>query len=132
MLKKAILGFLASLVVLTSSLVYFVPNAKASAWYSQTYEEWLTKVVDSSNPDEIFGERYTAAQVQWVIYGLVLFLSTAGEQELFSCLLEPNKKRELIVDQIIENIIPVSSSVHNPYPFFFCCLRHFVDGATNL
>jgi hypothetical protein len=89
MLKKLLASILLAVFLLTS---IFVPIAKAqqSTWYNQTFEEWTTKVYDTntSPENEIFGERYTAAQVQWVIYGLVAFLTSAGQQEIFSCLSE--------------------------------------------
>lgn len=48
--------------------------ASAGTWYNQDFKTWYTKVADPTNPSEIFGERYTAAQVQWVIYGLFAFI----------------------------------------------------------
>lgn len=42
-------------------------------WYDQGYFQWYNRVYDQTNPTEIFGERYTAGQVQWIIYGLVAF-----------------------------------------------------------
>lgn len=43
-----------------------------SPWYSQGFPDWFIKVYGEDNPpSEIFGERYTAAQVQWVLYGLL-------------------------------------------------------------
>lgn len=72
--KKLILASIAALVLLFN---LSVPFAKAQAnpwyqgpWYLQGPVQWYSKVYDSSNPQEIFGERYTAAQVQWVIYSL--------------------------------------------------------------
>jgi hypothetical protein len=44
-------------------------------------------VFNEDNPDEIFGERYTYAQVEWIIYSVVAFLTFAGDQEVFGCLL---------------------------------------------
>lgn len=60
-------------------------------WYDQNFYEWYTKVYDEnySTPSEIFGERYTAAQVQWVIYSIpsVFFnLITGGNHDLGVCL----------------------------------------------
>lgn len=40
-------------------------------WYNQNFFQWFIKVYENSNPQEIFGERYTAAQVQWIFYSLV-------------------------------------------------------------
>jgi len=44
-----------------------------TSWYSQDPIEWYLKVYDkdASPPNEIFGERYTAAQVQWVVYSFI-------------------------------------------------------------
>jgi hypothetical protein len=90
-LKKIILSFFVFLVLSFS----FVPAAYAQAtnsgptgpWYNQSFKEWFTKVNDSPE-NEIFGERYTAAQVQWVIYGLFYFIINggSGNNEVLSCL----------------------------------------------
>jgi len=88
MLRKFLLSFLSFVILLTSSLTYFsVPRVYAQAdtqpWYFQSFPQWYTKVYDTqtSPPQEIFGERYTAAQVQWVMYSLIAlfpnFASTA-------------------------------------------------------
>ncbi|MGB6882213.1 MAG: hypothetical protein WBD86_02845, partial [Microgenomates group bacterium] len=47
-----------------------------------------TKVYDSPG-NEIFGERYTAAQVEWIIYGLFAFVlnKTTGDPETTNCLM---------------------------------------------
>jgi hypothetical protein len=57
-------------------------NTSTPTWYNQSFQEWYGKVYDPSNPNEIFGERYTAAQVQWIVYGLFSFLvnSATGPQ----------------------------------------------------
>lgn len=94
MLKKLIFSFLASLIFFFS----FVPNlltVKAASttpsWYNSSFSEWYGKVYDPNNPSEIFGERYTAAQVQWVVYGLFAFLvnSVTGPEnaKLVQCFL---------------------------------------------
>lgn len=85
LLKKLTFSFLTALIVFVS----FAPNlltvkaAKAAAapapsaaptWYNSSFKDWYGKVYDPNNPSEIFGERYTAAQVQWVMYGLWAFL----------------------------------------------------------
>lgn len=71
--KKFIFSFLTVLIVLFSFAPYFSP-AKAQTWYNQSFQEWYGKVYDPTNPSEIFGERYTAGQVQWIVYGLMSFL----------------------------------------------------------
>jgi len=73
LLKKISLFFLSFLVLISSYLTILAPSANAqSTWYSQNPFEWYIKVFDeeTSPPNEIFGERYTAAQVQWIIWSL--------------------------------------------------------------
>lgn len=87
MLKKVLLVFL-GLIVVFSSLI--APVAKAEGeWYDQSFQQWNEKVFDTDNPDEIFGERYTRAQVQWIIYSLASFtLSTVNPDanKIISCI----------------------------------------------
>lgn len=73
--KKFILSFLVFLTVFMSvapSLSYVKAQATGT-WYSSSFTDWFIKVYDEnlSPSGEIFGERYTAAQVQWVFYGLL-------------------------------------------------------------
>lgn len=88
LIKKIILSILAA-IVLTFSVV---PYAKAQgSWYNQGFPEWYLKVYDTTNPQEIFGERYTAAQVQWIFYTLFSIpfnlLGDVFGQELPNCIL---------------------------------------------
>ena len=60
-------------------------------WYNQSFPTWYLKVYDTnvSPSSEIFGERYTAAQVQWILYSipsLIINLVAGGNTELASCL----------------------------------------------
>ena len=94
----------------------FVPRAYAQEgggkWYSQSFQEWLSKV-DESPETEIFGERYTAAQVQWVIYGLFYFLlnmGTNGNTDAVTCLM--NKEVEECVD-VIKNVGGGTTGLNN-------------------
>lgn len=83
-LKKILISFFLSIFLLVSqgsNLVY------AQSWYSQSFQEFYTKVYDDQNPDEIFGERYTAAQVQWVIWSLfAMILNGILGQDLANCI----------------------------------------------
>lgn len=86
MFKKIILVVLTSLFIFIPSLSSFATIANAQGiidqdvydlwnhkWYSEMdYLAWYTKVYDPDTPEsEIFGERYTAAQVQWVVYSII-------------------------------------------------------------
>lgn len=63
--------------------------ASAGTWYNQDFKTWYTKVADPTNPSEIFGERYTAAQVQWVIYGLfAFFINQSTDQSIIKACLD--------------------------------------------
>ncbi|KKU12186.1 MAG: hypothetical protein UX19_C0005G0018 [Candidatus Woesebacteria bacterium GW2011_GWA1_45_8] len=108
MFKKLLASVLIASQLLIVSSFLFVTSTRAQTtsgpWYNQTFEQWATKVYDTnqSPESEIFGERYTAAQVQWVIYGLVAFFTMAGEQEVFSCLSQMQDPADIVncVDEI--------------------------------
>lgn len=94
MIKKIVASIVLAIFLLTS---VFAPTALAQessapivsgSWYNQPFNEWYRKVYDNDNPTEIFGERYTAAQVQWIIYGLFSFVINAtGDPETTNCLM---------------------------------------------
>ena len=79
--KKIVLSILAFLIlfvaVAPNFLVAYADTSSTTTttttepWYNQDFFGWYAKVNDQSNPSEIFGERYTSAQVQWVVYGLL-------------------------------------------------------------
>ncbi|MFC1625583.1 hypothetical protein ACFL1Q_00875 [Patescibacteria group bacterium] len=72
--KKLTLSLLSALIVLFSVVPNFsYVQAQESTWYNIPFSEWYPKVFDEtiSPPTEIFGERYTAAQVQWVVWSLL-------------------------------------------------------------
>src|SRR3989344_1573550 len=96
MFKKIVLSAFAVLFLFQA---VFVRTAFAQApggtlpaygpWYHQTFTDWYKKVYDADNPDEIFGERYTAAQVEWVMYGLIAFIIHAfGNEGLYACVMK--------------------------------------------
>lgn len=84
--KKLSLILLSSVLFLNSMFMPFAVAKAAeddppSTWYNQTFEGWFVKVYgDESPPSEIFGERYTAAQVQWILYSLVALPFVSGSE----------------------------------------------------
>lgn len=89
MLKRLLLTLLAVNVLLWSSLSPFVRTARAQTWFHQDFYSWYTKVYDTNvtPADEIYGERYTAAQVEWVIYGVWAFIvNQAFMPDIAACL----------------------------------------------
>ena len=46
-------------------------NDIPTPWYGFNLTKFQKKVFDESNPNEIFGERYTQAQVNWIIQSLI-------------------------------------------------------------
>ena len=87
-IKKIVLSFFVFLL-LTFSFIPYVRAQEGGVWYNQSFQEWYGKVYDSDTSGEIFGERYTAAQVQWIIYGLFAFVlnATSGSPETTNCLM---------------------------------------------
>lgn len=82
-LKKLFLT-LFTFVILSFSFVPYAKAADTGSWYNQSFKEWYVKVYDenTSNPSEIFGERYTAAQVQWVFYSIFSLIISGGNTEV--------------------------------------------------
>jgi hypothetical protein len=77
MFKKIVLSVLSALILLQATASYALAQQPAT-WYNQGLEEWYTKVYNQSvSPGEdIFGERYTAAQVDWIIWSVITGLPT--------------------------------------------------------
>ncbi len=48
----------------------FFAEVTPHPWYNPSIQEFQQKVFDNTNPDEIFGERYTYAQVNWILNSL--------------------------------------------------------------
>ena len=92
--KKISLILLSSILFLNSMAMPFAvahaADESPSTWYNQGFTDWYAKVYgDESPPSEIFGERYTAAQVQWILYSLFAFpVNVLGSriQSIYSCL----------------------------------------------
>lgn len=95
MFKKIITSIILASFIFVNAGVYFAQPARAQesveegVWFFQNYQDWYTRVYDPDNVDEIFGERYTAAQVEWVIYGLFAFLiNHFGDNGVIGCILQ--------------------------------------------
>ena len=86
MLKRIISSILLAIFLLVT-VVGTQVHAQSSnpapqeTWYAPDYQSWYLKVYDSRNPQEIFGERYTAAQVTWVIYSFAATILNALSDE---------------------------------------------------
>lgn len=68
-----------------------VTSSTSVNWYNQGFLNWYSKVYDESiSPSsEIFGERYTAAQVQWILYSLpsTILNLIPGNPDFFLCVI---------------------------------------------
>ena len=91
MLKKLLASILLASFLFTLGLSngFFVPRTQAQGtWYNQSPVEFYSKVYDESNPSEIFGERYTVAQVDWIVWSVITWLPTKISPKLTLCGLE--------------------------------------------
>lgn len=85
LLKKISLTLLSVVVLFISFAPYLSVKAQAD-WYNPGPFEFYTKVFDETNND-IFGERYTYAQVVWIEYSLlgsIIGVSKATMRELLA------------------------------------------------
>ncbi len=99
---------LASFLLSTTS----VSVVKAQKWYSQRFEEFYIKVYDPDNPDEVFGERYTAAQVQWVIWGLASMVINAMGEDIGHCIITI-ATRSLVSDCLTNLLTELPTQLNN-------------------
>jgi hypothetical protein len=112
--RKLVLSFLASLILLTSFFPFLTTNAYAqtssssttSTWYNQNFKDWFSRVYDSP-PSDVFGERYTAAQVQWIIYGFFAFIynTATGSPKITSCMLTGKNLALCKVDELFNSLL---------------------------
>lgn len=111
MIKKILLTFLVFLLLFTTISVPFAYAQATNPWYVQTYDQWFLKVYDTniSPPQEIFGERYTAAQVTWVIYGLIAFVvNSIGNAQLTTCIFKRSDLNTCLNQNPLFGYIPPS------------------------
>lgn len=119
MFKKVILSLLITLTLLFS----FVPIVHAQeTWYNQSWLNFYTKVyAPQTPPSEIFGERYTAAQVEWVIYSLVsIFINKISGDNIngIICILS-TPSGQIPVDNCIQTIATAMGDLIEPFRLLF-------------
>lgn len=85
MLKRLLISFLTVIIAFFST----APAVANAQWFNQNPAEWYMQVYDDSNPSEIFGERYTAAQVDWIIMSFLTWpLTKIVGTDTTSCFLQ--------------------------------------------
>ena len=73
MYKKILVSVLLFAVVLVNLALPSLVSAQT--WWAPTLEDFNNKVNDPAVPaNEIFGERYTHAQVWWIVYSMILLV----------------------------------------------------------
>ena len=117
LLKKIILLISSTFLVLTSVLA-LPATAHAQTWYNQSFPEWYLKVYDenTSPPNEIFGERYTASQVQWVIYGFFSSVAnavTGNNTALVSCILSAAGEKTILLDTCKDGVSGIFQNIED-------------------
>ncbi|OGD09613.1 hypothetical protein A2397_00925 [Candidatus Amesbacteria bacterium RIFOXYB1_FULL_44_23] len=53
---------------------YLFASPPPAPWYNPSVFSFARKVFDTSNPDEIYGERYTFAQVNWIMNSIFVIV----------------------------------------------------------
>lgn len=102
LLKKLVTALLVVAVIFPLFGSFLAKPAKAQEWYNQDFREWYLKVYDKSNPDEVFGERYTAASVQWIIYSLAAsFMNNSTSSQILSCIMDPKQAADTCINGLV-------------------------------
>ena len=84
--------FLKFLGVFVLLFVLFVPSVQAGKWYEPTTQEFYEKVKKSPD-DQIFGERYTYAQINWIINSLAIIIAPNDKDKFLDNFKEIIKKQ---------------------------------------
>jgi len=125
-IKKIIISILIAIFILpaSSSQAFAADNL----WFHPDYPEWYVKTFDVSNPTEIFGERYTAAQVNWIFYSIPSHMMTAltlGRPEPWICVFSAD------LGSCITGAVQVLKEViERMYNFFSFPIRLITDNET--
>ena len=108
---KKIFIFFCLLSLVSISIFTPVAYAQDSDWYDPGFGDWSTKVFDTTNPTEIFGERYTYAQVNWIVYSLLAVLTG---KDVIRCanLISTGNTSE--AKDCIDGISPLSGRISGP------------------
>lgn len=117
MFKKLLLSFFLVLTVFMSfapTLSPVLADDTNSTWYNQDPKDWFLKVYDPTNGSEIFGERYTAAQVQWIFYSILFIPITTTNPKLYTCMFSGDVKTcvQSVITQTNSNQSPVAQSTN--------------------
>ena len=81
-------------------------SSNKNLWFAPNPFDWYAKVYDTKKPDDIFGERYTAAQVTWIIYSIGSFPFTfVFGPEAMSCLAKEAPKQIVDIRTFLPGII---------------------------
>ncbi len=118
LLKKIFASFLIAVFLLLSVRA---PYARAQQtlqpWYNQDFGQWSAKVFDSHNANEIFGERYTFAQVTWIIHSLTAIVMGG---DISGCITSTNTGNAQDIGDCISKLPgikpPASPSPASPSP----------------
>lgn len=78
---KPVKKLLSSFLCLVLCALCLVPLASAS-WFNQTPDEFAKKINDSPE-NEVFGEKYTVAQLNWIVNGLHYLLTNTDNSGEF-------------------------------------------------
>lgn len=108
--KKVVASLILGVYLL---LTVSVPFASAQ-WYNQSFKQFYTQVYGPATPpQEIFGERYTAAQTQWVVYSFLALVLNAIAEAVF------HENAEEIVNTMMTGEISSDSSLApNPVAYY--------------
>ncbi|HWA52304.1 MAG TPA: hypothetical protein VG895_04575 [Patescibacteria group bacterium] len=85
-------------------------SATPGPWYNQNFGQWSAKVFDSSNPNEIFGERYTYAQVNWIINSLIAVIIGS---DISSCISSGSNGNVSSIGTCAAKLLPSNQTSNN-------------------
>jgi hypothetical protein len=121
-LPKFLLAF-SALATISASVLAPVAKAQGGGgtWYDPSFDEFTDRVFDDSNEQEIYGERYTYAQVLWIVHSLIAIFMPPGLLECWQAREDLNK-----FQSCMGNLIPGYSYVPPQDSALASTLDHYV------
>jgi len=102
--KKLLVSILLACFLLISFTVSVArAQEEPRPWYNPDFADFVLRVFDPDNPTEIFGERYTYAQVAWIGHSLTII---ANDEEVSRCLAEGKSGNLEMVRDCLNVIVP--------------------------
>jgi hypothetical protein len=113
MFKKLTLSLILAVYTFFALIPHVTPSyaQQSNNWWNPSFEDFQRKVNDPGN-SEIFGERYTYAQVTWIIYSLAMLLMS--DNKVTKCLTGDFTAIDKCLGPTIQSPFSLQANINSP------------------